>query len=169
MYECLRGRDCGRFPVGVALLVGVPLGLIAAYRADWVDDVIMRVMDALIAFPPLLLALGITSALHPGLVTVMIAIGIVSAPRFARLVRGQALSVRATEYVAAARVIGAGSARLIARHIWPNVTAPIIVQRITGRWVKGYHMAHWAGRCSFAPAVPAERIGILAPVTSYGA
>jgi peptide/nickel transport system permease protein len=79
-------------------------------------------------FPDLVLALGITAALRPGLVNVMVAIGIIYTPQFARLARGQALSVREQDFVSAARVVGAGPTRLIARHIWPNVTAPIIVQ-----------------------------------------
>jgi peptide/nickel transport system permease protein len=118
----------GLVAVGIAILLGVPLGLLAAYRGGWIDDVIMRVMDALSAFPPLILALGITAALSPGLLNLMVAIGVVSIPQFARLVRGQALSVREMEFVHAARVIGAGPLRLVALHIWPNCTAPIIVQ-----------------------------------------
>ncbi len=118
----------GIVAVGIAIALGVPLGLIASYRGGWVDDLIMRVMDSLSAFPPLVLALGITAALKPGLLNVMVAIGVVSTPMFARLVRGQALSVREQEFVNSARVLGAGPLRLIALHIWPNVTAPIIVQ-----------------------------------------
>lgn len=118
----------GLVAVGIAILVGVPLGLAAAYRRGWVDDAIMRVMDAMSAFPALVLALGITAALSPGLLNVMLAIGIVYMPQFARLARGQALAVREQEFVSAARVLGAGPLRLIFLHIWPNVTAPIIVQ-----------------------------------------
>lgn len=120
--------SAGLVAVGIAILVGVPLGLIAAYRRGWVDDAIMRVMDAMSAFPALVLALGITAALGPGLLNVMLAIGIVYMPQFARLARGQALAVREQEFVSAARVLGAGPLRLIFLHIWPNVTAPIIVQ-----------------------------------------
>jgi peptide/nickel transport system permease protein len=118
----------GLVAVGIALLVGVPIGLIAAYRRGWHDDVIMRVMDAVSAFPGLVLALGITAALRPGLANVMIALGVIYVPQFARLVRSQSLSVREQDFVSAARLLGAGPTRLIARHIWPNVTAPIIVQ-----------------------------------------
>jgi len=128
IYGSRVSASVGLVAVGIALAIGVPLGLIAAYRGGWLDDVIMRVMDALSAFPPLLLALGITAALKPGLLNVMIAIGVVSIPQFARLVRSQALSVREMEYVNAARLIGVGPLRLIALHIWPNCTAPIIVQ-----------------------------------------
>jgi peptide/nickel transport system permease protein len=118
----------GLVAVFIAVLVGVPLGLIAAYRGGWLDDVIMRLMDALSAFPPLILALGITAALKPGLLNVMVAIGVVSIPQFARLVRSQALSVREMDFVTAARMIGANPFQLIARHIWPKSTAPIVVQ-----------------------------------------
>lgn len=118
----------GLVAVGIAILIGVPLGLIAAYWGGLLDDLIMRTLDALSAFPPLILALGITAALSPGLLNVMVAIGVVSIPQFARLVRSQALSVREMEFVNAARVVGARPVRLIALHIWPNCTAPIIVQ-----------------------------------------
>jgi peptide/nickel transport system permease protein len=114
--------------VGIALVVGVPIGLIAAYRRGWHDDVLMRVMDAVSSFPALILALGITAALRPGLANVMIALGVVYVPQFARLARSQSLSVREQDYVSAARLLGAGPTRLIVCHIWPNVTAPIIVQ-----------------------------------------
>lgn len=117
----------GIVAVGIALVIGVPIGLVAAYRGGWVDDTLMRVMDAISSFPALLLALGITVALKPGLTNVMIAIGVVYTPAFSRLARGEALSTREREFVTAARVLGARPARLIARHIWPNVTAPIIV------------------------------------------
>lgn len=118
----------GLLAVGLSIAVGVPLGLIAAHRRGWLDDVIMRLMDAVSAFPELVLALAIAAALRPGLLNVMIAIGIIYTPQFARLARGQALSVREQEFVSAARLMGADSVRLIVRHIWPNVTAPIIVQ-----------------------------------------
>jgi peptide/nickel transport system permease protein len=85
-------------------------------------------MDAVQAFPGLILALGITAALGPGVEKVMIAIGIVSTPAIARLTRAQALSIREREFVHAARVLGASPLKIVSRHIWPNVTAPIIVQ-----------------------------------------
>jgi peptide/nickel transport system permease protein len=118
----------GAVSVGVALLAGVVIGLIAGYYGGWVDDVLMRMIDALYSFPALLLALAITAILGPGLINVMLAIGIVFTPAFARLVRGQALSVRERDFVTAARVIGAQPWRIMAMHIWPNVTAAIVVQ-----------------------------------------
>jgi peptide/nickel transport system permease protein len=118
----------GAVSVGVALSAGVLIGLIAGYNRGWVDDLLMRMVDALYSFPALLLALAITAVLGPGLTNVMIAIGVVFTPGFARLVRGQALSVRERDFVMAARVTGAGPWRIMGLHIWPNITAPIIVQ-----------------------------------------
>jgi peptide/nickel transport system permease protein len=128
IYGARTSMSVGLVAVGLSVLIGVPLGLIAAYHHGWLDDTLMRAMDAVSAFPELVLALGITAALHPGLLNVMVAIGVVSVPQFARLARGQALSVREQDFVSAARLMGAGPARVIARHLWPNVTAPIIVQ-----------------------------------------
>jgi peptide/nickel transport system permease protein len=118
----------GVIAVGIALALGVTLGLLAGYAGGIVDDVAMRVMDAVQAFPGLILALGITAALGPGIEKVMIAIGIVATPAIARLTRAQCLSIREREFVHAARVIGASPVKIVSRHIWPNVTAPIIVQ-----------------------------------------
>lgn len=118
----------GFIAVGIALTAGVLVGLIAGLYRGWIDEVLMRVMDAIHAFPALVLALAITAALGAGISNVMIAIGIVYIPSYARLVHGQVLAVREREFVVAARVLGAPTWRLMFRHIWPNVTAPIIVQ-----------------------------------------
>jgi peptide/nickel transport system permease protein len=118
----------GVVAVGIGLTAGVVIGLVAGLYRGWVDEVLMRVMDAIHAFPALVLALAITAALGAGIVNIMIAIGIVYMPSYARLVRGQVLSVRERDFVIAARLLGAGSLRLMFLHIWPNVTAPIIVQ-----------------------------------------
>ncbi len=117
----------GVFSVTISLLIGVGLGLVAGYRGGVVDEVVMRVMDGLLAFPALVLALAITAALGPSIMHAMIAIGIVGIPGFARLVRGQVLSVRAQEFVEAARAAGLGDGRIVLRHIVPSVLAPIIV------------------------------------------
>jgi len=127
IYSARVSMSVGLVAVGIALVIGVPIGLLAAYNGGWLDDTLMRVMDAFSSFPALLLALGITVALRPGLTNVMIAIAVVYVPAFARLARGEALSTREREFVTAARVLGARPSRLIGRHIWPNVTAPIIV------------------------------------------
>jgi len=124
----------GVIAVGIALVVGVTIGLLAGYTGGKTDDVTMRIMDAVQAFPGLILALGITAALGPRFPWMppiwhaMIAIGIVATPAIARLTRAQCLTIREREFVAAARVIGASPLAIVGRHIWPNVTAPIIVQ-----------------------------------------
>ncbi len=114
--------------VGFALVVGVSIGLLAGYHGGWADDALMRLVDGFYAFPLLLLALAIAYSLGPGLNNTLLAIGVGFTPHFARLVRGQALSVREREFVSAARVTGAPSWRIMVYHIWPNVTAAIIVQ-----------------------------------------
>jgi peptide/nickel transport system permease protein len=118
----------GAVSVGLAVVCGVTLGLAAGYWGGWVDDLLMRLVDALWAFPTLVLALAIAASLGPGLANAMVAIGVVFTPAFARLVRGQALSVREREFAVAARALGAGPLRMMACHIWPNVLAPIVVQ-----------------------------------------
>lgn len=115
------------FAVAISLLAGVGLGLLAGYRGGWVDGLTIPVVDGLLAFPALVLALAITAVLGPNLKNVMIAIGIVGIPGFARLVRGKVLTVRGQEFVEAARASGVGDVRLIARHILPNVLALIMV------------------------------------------
>jgi peptide/nickel transport system permease protein len=117
----------GVLSVGLSLVAGVGLGLVAGYRGGWVDEVLMRVMDGLLAFPALVLALAITAALGPSLRNAMLAIGIVGIPGFARLVRGQVLSLRAREFVEAARAAGSGDTRIVLRHIVPGTLAPVIV------------------------------------------
>ena len=118
----------GVIAVGIGMTAGVLLGLIAGIYRGWIDEIVMRVMDAIHAFPALVLALAITAALGTGIVNIMIAIGIVYMPSYARLVRGQVLSVRERDFVTAATLLGASMPRLMFLHIWPNVTAPIIVQ-----------------------------------------
>lgn len=118
----------GLVAVGLSMVLGVPIGLAAGYWSGLVDEVLMRITDALYSFPAIILALAITAALGPGIVNAMIAIGIVYTPPFARLVRGQVLSVRERDFIVAERVLGAGDLRIMALHVWPNVAAPIIVQ-----------------------------------------
>src|SRR5919202_2361374 len=127
IYGARVSVSVGLVAVALAMLLGVPLGLVAAYGRGWLDDVIMRIMDAIASFPALVLALGITAALRPGLLNVMVAIGVVYTPMFARLARGEALSLREREFISAARVVGAGPLRVIRRHIWPNAPPTIIV------------------------------------------
>ena len=118
----------GLVAVGIALAAGLLLGLLAGFYGRWVDDVVMRVMDVLFAFPAVLLAIAILAVLGPGVTNAMIAIGVVYTPIFARITRAQVLSVREEVYVRAARSLGASDARLIVGHVLPNVLAPVIVQ-----------------------------------------
>ena len=114
--------------VGIAALLGVPFGLLAGYTGGWVDDVIMRVNDALQTIPALVLAMAIAATLGPGLFNVMVAVGVIFAPRFARLVRGQALALREEAFVESARAVGATHSRIVWRHVFPNLLSPILVQ-----------------------------------------
>ncbi len=114
--------------VGVGLLVGGTIGLVAAYRGGLTDLLLMRVIDAILAFPALILAVAIVAVLGPGLRNAMIAIGIVQLPVYARLLRGQVLTLRGLDFVAAVRALGASPLRLIAFHFMPNLLNPLIVQ-----------------------------------------
>ncbi|HEY3364868.1 MAG TPA: ABC transporter permease [Symbiobacteriaceae bacterium] len=108
-------------------VAGVPLGLIAGFYGKWWDTVIMRSMDILLAFPGILLAIGIIALLGPGLYNVVAAIAIFGVPQFARLVRGSVLQLKGLDYVQAAQAEGSGDTRILARHILPNALAPIMV------------------------------------------
>jgi peptide/nickel transport system permease protein len=114
--------------VSVALILGTLVGLAAGYYTGWLDEAVMRLMDTIYAFPTLILAIALVAALGPNSVNAMLAISIVSLPRFARLARGQVLSVRELEFIQAARVAGAGDARILVRHILPNVLGVLAVQ-----------------------------------------
>jgi peptide/nickel transport system permease protein len=118
----------GLVAVGIGLGIGVSVGVFAGLLGGTVDAVLMRLVDAIWTFPALMLALAITSALGPNMTNAMIAIGVVNIPYFARLARGSTLSLRATDFVTAARALGAANLRIILRHILPNIAAPIIVQ-----------------------------------------
>ncbi len=111
-----------------ALLVGVSLGVLAGYFRGWVDTVIMRVMDIILAFPPLLLALVLVAILGPGLFNAMLAIALVLQPHFARLTRAAVMAEKNREYVISAKVAGASHLRLMLVTILPNCLAPLIVQ-----------------------------------------
>ena len=118
----------GFVAVGIGLLVGVSVGLVAGFSGGAIESVLMRCTDAIWAFPALILALAITSALGSGIVNAMIAIGIVNIPAFARLARASTLSVREQDFVTAGRALGASNARIVTRYILPNIAAPIIIQ-----------------------------------------
>ncbi|QNJ91683.1 ABC transporter permease [Mycolicibacterium fluoranthenivorans] len=114
--------------VAFAAIVGVAVGVLAGYRGGWLDTVVMRVVDVMFAFPVLLLALAIVAVLGPGLTTTILAIGVVYTPIFARVARASTLAVRVEPYVAVSRTMGTGSGFILARHILPNITGPLIVQ-----------------------------------------
>jgi peptide/nickel transport system permease protein len=118
----------GIIAVGLSASVGSFLGVLAGYTGRFTDEVIMRVMDILFAFPAILLAIAIMAALGRGVGNAMIAIGIVYIPIFARIARGSVLSVREAEFVDAARATGSSDSRIMYRHIFPNVLSPIIVE-----------------------------------------
>lgn len=113
--------------VALSLVIGAAVGLISGYAGGWIDNALMRVMDGLMAFPALVLALAIVAVLGPGLFNAMIAIAVVNTPGFARLVRGETLVVRELDYVQAARAMGASPLRIVARHVWPSVSGNVLV------------------------------------------
>lgn len=114
--------------VGIGLLIGVIPGLLAGYIGKWVDTVVMRLADAILTFPPLLLAIAFVAVLGQGLTKAMLAVGIVFSPRFARLVRGLVLSIREETFIEASRSIGTPTARILRRQILPNAMSPLVVQ-----------------------------------------
>ncbi len=113
--------------VSIALVIGVSIGMVSGYFGGRIESISMRVMDAFAAFPAILLALAILSVLGPGIRNAMIAIGVVYIPAFARIMRGSVLWVKQTEYVQAARAIGAGNVYIMRRAIFPNCVSPLIV------------------------------------------
>jgi peptide/nickel transport system permease protein len=118
----------GFVSVTLAVLAGSLLGIGAGYRGGRVDGLVMRLMDAVLSFPPLVLALALGAVLGAGLGGVLIALGVVYTPTFARLMRGQVLTIMAREYVDAARALGAPGWRVAWRHVLPNASTPIVVQ-----------------------------------------
>jgi ABC-type dipeptide/oligopeptide/nickel transport system permease subunit len=118
--------------VTFAIIIGTVLGALAGYFGGWVDNLIMRVMDVLLAFPSLLLAIAIVTVLGPGLQNALLAIGIVSIPAYARVVRASVLSVREMEYVSATRALGGDTFQILFRRILPNALTPLIVQGTLG-------------------------------------
>jgi peptide/nickel transport system permease protein len=127
LYGSRISFQVGVIAVGISALIGILAGMIAGYVGGWIDSVISLLMDVLYAFPTILLAIAIMAMLGNSLTNVMIAIGVVNAPTFMRVVRGSVLSVRHMTYVEAAQSVGASVPRIMARHILPNITAPLIV------------------------------------------
>jgi peptide/nickel transport system permease protein len=128
IYGARNSLTISVFSVAVACSLGVTLGMVAGYLGGITDNVIMRLMDLLFAFPAILLALFIVTVLGPGGRNTILAISIVYTPIFARVARGPVLIIKNEEFVLAARALGAGHPRTLLRHILPNITAPILVQ-----------------------------------------
>jgi peptide/nickel transport system permease protein len=132
LHGAASSLEVGLISVGIAASGGLLLGLLSGYYGRWVDLAVMRVIDVMLAFPSILLALGIVAVLGPSLNNVMLAVGIAGIPVYTRLVRGQVLATRALTYVEAARTTGCGDARIVGRHILPNIVAPVIVVATLG-------------------------------------
>jgi peptide/nickel transport system permease protein/dipeptide transport system permease protein len=132
IYGARVSLTLGLVSVGIAFLCGSFLGSLAGYYKGWPDNLIMRFMDILLAFPHILLAIVIVAYLGPGLRNAMMAIGIINIPRFARIVRASVLEEYEKDYVTAARAVGSGNRRIIFNAIFPNCLAPIIVQASLG-------------------------------------
>jgi peptide/nickel transport system permease protein len=127
IYGARVSIQVGIFAVGFAIIVGASLGAIAGHAGGVLDNIIMRLMDIMLAFPSILLALTIVVITGPGLFNAMIAVGIVAIPTFARITRATVLGESGRDYVLAARSVGVGSNRILVRHIVPNTLSPIIV------------------------------------------
>jgi peptide/nickel transport system permease protein len=128
IYGAQISLKVGMISVGIALVFGVIMGIVAAYYGKWVDGILSRITDVMFSFPDILLALVIMAILGPSLTNLMIAIGIVYTPTFARIARGSVLSIKDSLYIEAARSMGVNNFTIMWRHILPNALAPIIVQ-----------------------------------------
>ncbi|MBW6457458.1 MAG: ABC transporter permease [Trueperaceae bacterium] len=149
----------GLIAVGIAALIGVPFGLIAGYYGGWLDMLISRVVDLMLAFPGILLALVIVSILGPSLFNVMVAVGIAASPNYARVVRGSVLAAKENVYVESARAVGARVRGILVRHILPNILAPVIVLATLGT----------AGAILSAAALSFLGLGAQPPTAEWGA
>lgn len=132
IYGSRVSLSIGIIAVGIALLIGGFLGAIAGYYGGKIDNAIMRIMDVLLAIPSMLLAISIVASLGPGLTNLMIAVGISSIPRYARIVRASVMSIKGMEFIEASKTAGAKDLRIIFQHIIPNSLAPVIVQATLG-------------------------------------
>jgi peptide/nickel transport system permease protein len=158
LYGARISLTVGILSQGIALSLGVMLGLVAGYFGRWVDEVVMRLADVTLAFPTLLLLIAMVAALQPSLGVVFLTIGLVGWAGMARLVRGQVLVVRQLEYVQASRALGARDRRIIARHVLPGVIAPVVIAATLG--VAGAIMAE--SSLSFLG------LGVQPPTPSWG-
>ncbi len=149
----------GLISQGIALALGLSMGLLAGYYGRWVDELIMRLADVTLAFPTLLLLIAMVAALQPSLIVVFVTIGVVGWAGMARLVRGQVLVVRQLEYVHAARALGARDRRILGRHVLPSVLAPVIIAATLGM----------AGAIMAEAALSFLGLGVQPPAPSWGA
>ena len=122
----------GFVAVGLAITAGTLIGLVAGYAGKRTESVLMGAMDVMLAFPSIILAIGITTVLGPSINNLMLAVGIVYVPQYARLARSSVLAVKEHEYVEAARALGAGAPAILGRHVLPNILAPLLVQATLG-------------------------------------
>ncbi len=148
----------GFVSVGIALIIGGLLGAIAGFYGGRIDNIIMRIMDVLLAIPQTLLAIAIVAALGAGLMNLMIAVGISAIPSYARIVRASVMTIRGEEYIEAARASGTSDAKIIIKHILPNCVAPVIVQVTLGI----------AGAILTAAGMSFIGLGIQPPVPEWG-
>ena len=124
--------EIGISTVSFAIIIGMALGAVGGYAGGWVDNVIMRLMDVLLAFPSLLLAIAIVAVLGPGLINALIAIAFVSIPVYARLMRASVLQVKDQDFVSASRALGSSPVGILIGHVLPNALTPLIVQATLG-------------------------------------
>lgn len=127
IYGSRVSLSLGFSTVGLAITVGSFLGAIAGYRGGWLDNIIMRIMDVILGFPSLLLAIAIVAVLGPGLRNALVAIAVVTTPQYARVMRAQVLSIKELDFVQAARALGASPGRILLRRVVPNAMTPLIV------------------------------------------
>jgi peptide/nickel transport system permease protein len=127
LYGSRVSLEVGIISVGIAMTIGVTLGLISGYYGGWIDSIIMRIVDIFLSFPVILLAIAFVAALGPSVINVMIALGLVYWTNYARVVRSSVLGIKEEEFVQAAKTIGASDSRIISLYILPNVLAPIVV------------------------------------------
>jgi ABC-type dipeptide/oligopeptide/nickel transport system permease subunit len=132
IYGARLSLEIGIATVTFAIVIGVILGAVAGFVGSWTDNIIMRLMDVLLAFPALLLSIAIVAVLGPGLINALLAIAFVSIPVYARTVRASVLQVKEQEYVSAARALGSSPLGILISHVLPNAITPIIVQATLG-------------------------------------
>lgn len=148
----------GLIATGIGLVGGVVIGMVAGFVGGWVDEILMRIMDILLAFPYLLLAIAVVSALGPGELNTQLAIAVWTLPSFARLIRGSVIALKQREFVEAAKALGGATPRILWRHILPNALSPIIV----------YGTLYIARAIMMEAALSFLGMGVQPPTASWG-